>query len=96
MYPDSFMLGPALTHAEWKRVRDMVKSDTKPDNWPHRATSDDIDAYVQDRVQQQLAQVKHILANPPKHAEIADPYLTTAQAQEAMKNAPKITPGKKK
>lgn len=96
MYPDTFMLGPALTHAEWKRVREMVKTDTKPENWPHRESSAHIDAFVQERVQTQLAQVKQILANPPKHAEITDPYLSTAQAQEAMKNAPKTTPAKKK
>jgi large subunit ribosomal protein L13 len=96
MYPDTFMLGPALTHSEWKRVREMVKTDSKPENWPIRESSEAIDQYVKASIQKQLANVKHILANPTPKAEVTNPYISTTEAQELMKNAPKAAPSKKK
>jgi len=92
MYPDTAMLGPALTHSEWKRARELVKSDVKPQNWPVRESSDAIDKYVRAMIDQQIPRVKHILENPLPKPSPTTPYLTTAEAQEAMKSAPKTKP----
>lgn len=96
MYPDTAMLGPALTHAEWKRARELVKTDVKPENWPVRESSEAIDKYVRAILQSQQARVKEILEKPLPKPHPTTPYLTTQEAQEAMKSAPKAAPTKKK
>lgn len=98
MYPDAFMLGPALTHSEWKRAREMVASDSKPADWPVRDTTAQIDSHVSKSIADQVAKVKHILANPEAKPHPTTPYLTSKEAVEIMKNAPKggAPPAKKK
>lgn len=96
MYPDTFMAGPALTHSEWKRVREMVKTDSKPANWPHRESTEAIDKFVRAKIQTQTATVRKFLDNPLPKPGPTTPYLTTPEAQEAMKNAPKTPPPKGK
>lgn len=96
-YPDTFMNGPALTHSEWKRVREMIKTDTKPDSWPVRETTPAIDQFVRAKISLQTNTIRQMLDNPLPKPFPSTPYLTTAEAQEAMKNAPKNpTPAKKK
>lgn len=96
-YPDTFMNGPALTHTEWKRVREMIKTDTKPANWPERPSTIAIDQFVRAKIETQTATLRDMMANPPARAAHSTPYLTTSEAQEALKNAPKNpTPAKKK
>lgn len=96
-YPDTFMNGPALTHAEWKRVREMIKTDTKPDSWPERPSTIAIDQFVRAKIETQTATIREMIANPVAKPSPRTAYLTTAEAQEAMKTAPKNpTPAKKK
>lgn len=96
MYPDTAMLGPALTHSEWKRARELIKTDVKPENWPMRESSGAIDQYVRTLLQSQQPKLKQLLENPLPNPFPTTPYLTTQEAQEAMKSAPKVVPGKKK
>jgi large subunit ribosomal protein L13 len=98
MYPDTFMIGPALTHTEWKRAREMVAADAKPAEWIERESSEAIDAHVSQSVAKQIAKVKHILANPEPKPAFTTPYLSSKEATEIMKNAPKggAAPAKKK
>lgn len=95
MYPDTFMVGPALTHAEWKRARELVKTDTKPANWPVRESSVEIDAYIKGRMELQHKELDKLRQNPLPKPEVTTPYLTRAEADELMKNAPKTAPKKK-
>lgn len=97
MYPDTFMLGPALTHAEWKKAREMVAANEKPADWPERESSAEIDKFVKVRLEHQNATLRQMLDNPLPKPTPSTPYLSTKEAQEYMKNAPKNpTPAKKK
>lgn len=99
MYPDTVMLGPALTHTEWKMARELAAQETQPAMWPdHTTTAPNRLAatYLSEHTSGTLNRIKHVMANPKPKPTPTTPYLTSAEATEYMKKAPKTPPPKKK